>query len=60
MPYWIVWKRVNEHYPQYISGTDEFGYPEHTLNEENAYHFKDFKLVIPYINMGYKFTLRGV
>ena len=41
MPYWIVFKKG-----QYVSGTDENGYPLHTENKDDAWKFYDFDVAI--------------
>ena len=47
--YWIVFKNG-----EYVSGTDEFGYPTHTKNKKDAYRFYDFNLAMSsYFNLGY-------
>ena len=46
--YWIVFKNG-----EYVSGTDEFGYPFHTKDKSKAYKFYDFNVAISYFNLGY-------
>lgn len=48
MPYWIVVKKG-----EYVSGTDEFGYPLHTENKDEAYKFRNFDVAMSYFDMGY-------
>ena len=48
MPYWIVFKG-----DKYISGTDEYGYPLHTTNPDDAWKFYDFNIAMSYFNLGY-------
>lgn len=46
--YWIVFKNG-----EYVSGTDEFGYPLHTKDKSKAFKFYDFNTAISYFNLGY-------
>lgn len=46
--YWIVFKDG-----EYISGTDEFGYPLHTKDKNNAYKFYDINVVNSLLELGY-------
>lgn len=48
MPYWIVYKRG-----KYVTGTDEFGYPIHSKEEKDAWHFSDFNVAMSFFNLGY-------
>ena len=49
MNYWIAFKNG-----MYVSGTDEFGYPLHTKNKDEAYRFYDFDFVMStYFKLGY-------
>lgn len=49
MNYWIAFKNG-----EYVSGTDEFGYPLHTKNENEAYKFYDFNMAMSsYFDLGY-------
>lgn len=49
MEYWVAFKSG-----EYVSGTDEFGYPTHTKDKKNAYRFYDFNLAMSsYFNLGY-------
>ena len=52
MNYWIVFKIDNGRF-LYISGTDEYGYPEHTEVEAEAWKFKDFNTAMSYFGLGY-------
>lgn len=56
MRYWIAFKNG-----EYVSGTDEFGYPyKHTKNEKEAYKFYDFNLVMSKcFNLGYAIIKRN-
>ena len=36
LQYWVAFKNG-----EYVSGTDEFGYPTHTKNKKDAYRFYD-------------------
>lgn len=51
--YWIVFKNG-----EYVSGTDEFGYPLHTKNEKDAWKFYDFNVAMSYFNLGYAIIKR--
>lgn len=54
MNYWIAFKNG-----EYVSGTDEFGYPLHTKNEKEAYKFYDFNLAMStYFKLGYAIIKR--
>ena len=46
--YWIAFKQG-----EYVSGTDEFGYPVHTKDKKKAYKFHDFNVVMSYVMLGY-------
>lgn len=46
--YWILFKNG-----EYVSGTDEFGYPIHTKNENEAFKFYDFNTAMSYLQLGY-------
>lgn len=46
--YWIVFKNG-----EYVSGTDEFGYPLHTKDKSKAFKFYDFDTAMSYFNLGY-------
>lgn len=46
--YWIAYKNG-----EYISGTDEFGYPIHTKDRKQAYKFYNFNVAMTYFSMGY-------
>ena len=46
--YWIVFKNG-----EYVSGTDEFGYPKHSKDKNEAFKFYDFSTAISYFNLGY-------
>lgn len=48
MPYWIAFKNG-----EYVSGTDEFGYPTHTKRQSKAWKFYDFDVVMTYFSLGY-------
>lgn len=48
MEYWIVYKKG-----QYVTGTDEFGYPLHSTNRNEAYRFFNFNTAMSYFNLGY-------
>ena len=48
MPYWIIFKKG-----QYVSGTDENGYPLHTENKDDTWKFYDFDVAMSYFNLGY-------
>ena len=48
MQYWIVFKKG-----QYVSGTDENGYPLHTEDKDDAWKFYDFDVAMSYFNLGY-------
>ena len=48
MAYWIVFKNG-----EYVSGTDEFGYPLHTKDKNKAFKFYDFNTAMSYFNLGY-------
>lgn len=52
MEYWIVF-RIKNHKRWYVSGTDEYGYPEHSYEESKAWHFKNFDTAMSYFNLGY-------
>lgn len=52
MTYWIVCKIRNKKFI-YVSGTDEYGYPEHTENKSEAWKFYDFNVAMSYFNLGY-------
>ncbi len=52
MEYWIVFK-IKKRKFYYVSGTDRFGYPIHTENEKEAYHFKVFSEAMSYFPLGY-------
>ena len=52
MPYWTVQKRENGKWV-YVSGTDEYGYPNHTENEDEAWKFYDFNTAMSFFNLGY-------
>ena len=51
--YWVVFKNG-----EYISGMDEFGYPLHTKNREEAWKFYDFNDAMSYFNLGYAIIKR--
>lgn len=46
--YWVVFKNG-----EYVSGTDEFGYPTHTSDRNKAFKFYSFELVRIYLDLGY-------
>lgn len=46
--YWIVTKDG-----EYVSGTDEFGYPLHTTDKEEAYRFYNNALASSFLSLGY-------
>lgn len=46
--YWIVFKNG-----EYVSGTDEFGYPLHTKDRSKAFKFYDFNTAMSFFNLGY-------
>lgn len=46
--YWIAIKN-----DEYISGTDEFGYPLHTTDKEEAYRFYNNALASSFLSLGY-------
>ena len=46
--YWVAFKNG-----EYVSGTDEFGYPTHTKDREEAFKFYDFDVAMSYFNLGY-------
>ena len=46
--YWIAFKNG-----EYISGTDEFGYPLHTKDKSKAYKFHDFNTAASLLDLGY-------
>jgi len=46
--YWIAFKNG-----EFVSGTDEFGYPIHTKNKEEAFKFYDFDTAMSYVSLGY-------
>ena len=46
--YWIVFKNG-----EYVSGTDEFGYPFHTKDRNKAFKFYDFNTAMSFFNLGY-------
>lgn len=46
--YWTVFKNG-----EYVSGTDEFGYPLHTKDKSKAFKFYDFDTAMSYFNLGY-------
>ena len=48
--YWIVFKNG-----EYISGTDEFGYPIHTKDKKEAFKFYNFDTVKNLLDLGYSF-----
>lgn len=48
--YWIVFKNG-----EYISGTDEFGYPIHTKDKKEAFKFYNFDTVKTFLDLGYSF-----
>lgn len=48
MEYWIVYKNR-----QYVTGTDEFGYPTHSANKDDAYHFLNFDVAWSFFTLGY-------
>lgn len=50
--YWIVYK-IDKGRFKYVSGTDEFGYPIHTENEKDAFHFDDFNIAMSFFHLGY-------
>lgn len=52
--YWVVFKNG-----EYVSGTDEFGYPLHTKNKEEAWKFYDFNVAMNYFNLGYAIIKEG-
>ena len=47
-PYWILRKGKD-----YISGTDEYGYPSHTKDINQAWKFYNFSVVMTYVSIGY-------
>jgi hypothetical protein len=46
--YWIVFK-----HGEYVSGTDEFGYPLHTKDKSKAFKFYDFNTAMSFFGLGY-------
>lgn len=48
MYYWIAFKNG-----VYVSGTDEFGYPLHTTNRQQAHKFHTFDAASVYLSLGY-------
>ena len=46
--YWIVFK-----HGEYVSGTDEFGYPLHTKDKSEAFKFYDFNTAMSFFSLGY-------
>ena len=48
MEYWIAFKDR-----EYVSGTDEFGYPLHTKDRKKAWKFYDFNVAMSFFNLGY-------
>ena len=46
--YWIVFKNG-----EYVSGTDEFGYPVHTEDKNKAWKFDNFETAMSYVSLGY-------
>lgn len=50
--FWIVYKFYNGKI-KYVSGTDEFGYPIHTENEKDAFHFYNFDVAMSFFDLGY-------
>lgn len=46
--YWIVFK-----HGEYVSGTDEFGYPLHTKDKSKAFKFYNFNTAMSFFNLGY-------
>ena len=46
--YWIVFKNG-----EYVSGTDEFGYPLHTKDRNKAFKFYDSNTAMSFFNLGY-------
>jgi hypothetical protein len=38
---------------QFISGTDEYGYPMHSPNKDDAWKYREFSSVYAYIMLGY-------
>ena len=46
--YWIVFKNG-----EYVSGTDEFGYPTHTKDRKEAFKFYNFDTAMSFFNLGY-------
>ena len=54
MNYWIAFKNG-----EYVSSTDEFGYPLHTKNENEAYKFYDFNMAMStFFKLGYAIVKR--
>lgn len=50
--YWIMAKRIDGK-KQFISGTDEYGYPMHSPNKDDAWKYREFSSVYAYIMLGY-------
>lgn len=46
--YWILFKKG-----EYVSGTDEFGYPLHTRDKKEAWKIYNFDVAMSYFNLGY-------
>ena len=55
MTYWVVFKIKNGRF-LYISGTDEYGQPEHTDILSEAWKFNDFNVAMSYFHLGYCIT----
>lgn len=50
--YWIAMKYINGK-PNYISGTDQHGYPMHTDDKTKAWKFYSFDTAMSFFNLGY-------
>jgi hypothetical protein len=52
MTYWVVFKIQNGRH-LYVTGTDECGYPKHSVILSEAWKFRDFNIAMNYFNLGY-------
>ena len=52
MTYWVAYKIENGKFI-YVSGTDECGYPTHTVIVSEAWKFYNFNIAMSYFNLGY-------
>ena len=55
MEYWVVFKNG-----EYVSGTDDYGYPLHTKDKEKAWKFYNFHTAMSYFNLGYAILKRYI